>query len=92
MLSGQKFRLSQEIEKTDLEDSVVVEHCSGEIFRDEDFSEGVFDLKKRPFLLGHLVGIGNVEGRLNVNPLPSFFTNEINLVFNPHLEWISSDC
>ena len=61
MLFGQQFRFGQKIEKTDLEDSVVVEHRSGEIFVDEDLSEGVFNQEKRPFLLGHLVGVGDVE-------------------------------
>ena len=48
-LSAQKLGLRQEIEKADLEDSVVIERCSGEIFGDEDFPEGVSDQEKGLF-------------------------------------------
>ncbi|MDD5885416.1 MAG: hypothetical protein PUC66_05185 [Erysipelotrichaceae bacterium] len=60
-LSAQKLGLRQEIEKADLEDSVVIERRPGEIFGDEGFPEGVFDQEKGLFLLGHLAGVGDVE-------------------------------
>ena len=77
---AKNFRVGQEVIKPDFEDPPIIAGYPGKALRHEDFPEGILQKKKRALFLRHLPLIRDFHRALDIDPVPVFLADEIDLV------------
>ena len=78
--SAQDSWVCQEVIKPDFENPPIITGYPGKALRHEDFPERILQKKKRALFLRHLPIVWDFHRALNIDSVPVFLADEIDLV------------